>query len=273
MNTIISKDGTKIAYEKQGNGLAVILVSSAAADHKDAEQLAEELSKHFTVYNYDRRGRGQSTDASEYAVEREVEDIEALIVEAGGNSLLFGNSSGAVLALEAASKLGNKIANLFLYEPPFIIDNSRPRVPAEYVQHLNELIGEGRRSDAVEYFMSKALGIPSEYLGHMQADSSWKVMENLAHTLAYDGMIMGETQSGKPLPTNRWDVNVPTTIMIGENSEPYFHEAAKSLAELLPLAIYETLSGQDHSAVMMAPNVLANAVVKFNYQNPNEVSI
>ncbi len=269
METIISKDGTKIAYEKQGNGPAIILVSSAAADHKDAEQLAQQLSKHFTVYNYDRRGRGQSTDASEYAVEREIEDIEALIAEAGGNSFLFGSSSGAVLALEASTKLGDKITNLFLYEPPFIIDNSRPRVPSDYVQRLNELIEEGRRSDAVEYFMSEALGIPSEYLDHMKADPSWEVMESLAHTLAYDGMIMGETQSGNPLPTNRWNVNVPTTIMIGENSEPYFHEAAKSLAELLPLAKYKTLPGQDHSAVMMAPNVLANAVVKFNHQNPS----
>lgn len=272
MNTIISKDGTKIAYEKLGNGQAIILVSSAAADHKDADQLAEQLSKHFTVYNYDRRGRGESTDASEYAVEREIEDIEALIVEAGGKSLLFGSSSDGVLALEAATKLGDKITNLFLYEPPFIIDNSRPRVPAEYVQNLNELIEEGRRSDAVEYFMSKALGIPAEYLDHMKADPSWKGMENLAHTLAYDGMIMEETQSGKPLPTNRWDVNVPTTIIVGENSEPYFHEAAKSLAELLPLAKYKVLSGQDHSAVMMAPDVLANAVVEYNDQNTNEVS-
>ncbi|MGN7941156.1 alpha/beta fold hydrolase [Virgibacillus sp. 6R] len=275
MNTVISKDGTKIAYEKQGNGPAVILVSSAAADHKDAEQLAVQLAKYFTVFNYDRRGRGQSTDASQYAVEREIEDIDALINEAGGNSILFGSSSGAVLALEAASKLGNKITKLFMYEPPFIIDDSRPPVPREYVEHLNKLIKEDRRSDAVEYFMSKALGIPLEYLEHMKSDPSWKIMENLAHTLAYDGMIMGETQLGNPLPTDRWDVNIPVTIIIGENSEPYFHKAAKSLVELLPLAKYEKLMGQDHSAVMMAPDKLAHAVVEFSksYQNSNEASI
>ncbi|MED3572803.1 alpha/beta fold hydrolase [Cytobacillus praedii] len=274
MNTLISKDGTKIAYTKQGTGPSLILVASAAADHKDAEQLAVQLANHFTVYNYDRRGRGQSTDSSKYTVEREVEDIEALINEAGGNSFLFGSSSGAVLALEAANKLEDKVSKLFMYEPPFIIDDSRPRVPANYVQHLNDLIGEGKRNEAVEYYMREALGIPSEYLEYMKAEPSWKSMEGMAHTLAYDGMIMGETQSGKPLPVDRWVVNVPISVMAGENSEPYFHDAAKSLVEMLPLASYQTLSGQDHSAVMMAPDLLANEMVNFYlYQNPNEVSI
>ncbi|WP_382921352.1 alpha/beta fold hydrolase [Streptomyces sp. NPDC057062] len=274
MNTLISKDGTKIAYKKQGTGPSLILVASAAADHKDAEQLAVQLANHFTVYNYDRRGRGQSTDSSNYAVEREVEDIEALINEAGGNSFLFGSSSGAVLALEAANLLKDKVRKLFMYEPPFIIDDSRPPVPANYVQHLNNLIGEGKRNKAVEYYMSEALGIPSEYLEYMKADPSWKSMEEMAHTLAYDGMIMGETQSGRPLPVDRWEVNVPTSIVVGENSESYFHDAAKSLVELLPLAKYQTLSGQDHSAVMMAPEVLAKEMVNFYlYQNPNEISI
>lgn len=192
-----------------------------------------------------------------------MEDIEALINEAGGNSLLFGSSSGAVLALEAANKLEDKVTKLFMYEPPFIIDESRPRVPANYVQHLNNLIEEGKRNEAVEYYMSEALGIPSEYLEYMKAEPSWKSIENMAHTHAYDGMFMGETQSGKPLPIDRWEVNVPTSVMVGEKSEPYFHDAAKSLVELLPITKYQTLSGQDHSAVMMAPDLLANEMVNF----------
>ncbi|GIO26591.1 alpha/beta fold hydrolase [Ornithinibacillus bavariensis] len=276
MNTLISKDGTKIAYKKQGSGPSLILVASAAADHKDAEQLAVKLASHFTVYNYDRRGRGQSTDSSPYAVEREVEDIEALINEAGGKCFLFGSSSGAVLAIEAASKLEDKVIKLFMYEPPFIIDDSRPPVPANYVQHLNHLIEEGKRNEAVEYYMSEALGIPSEYLEYVKADPSWKSMEGMAHTLAYDGMIMGETQSGNPLPVDRWKMNVPTSVMVGENSEPYFHDAAKSLVNLLPVAKYQTLSGQDHSAVMMAPDVLAKEMVNFylnSHHDLNEVSI
>lgn len=272
MKTIISKDGTKIAFEKQGNGPAIILVASAAADHHDAAQLAEQLANHFTVYNYDRRGRGQSSDALQYAVEREVEDIEALITEAGGSACLFGSSSGAVLALEAANILVDSVIKLFLYEPPFIINDSRAPVSIDYVQHLNDLIEEGKRSEAVEYYMSDALGIPSEYLVHMKADPSWNVMESMAHTLAYDGMVMGNTQSGNPLPADRWNVSVPTSIMIGENTEPFFHDAAKELANLLPYGEYHILSGQDHSAVMMAPAVLAKEIIDF-YQSSSSLSI
>ncbi|GAE08026.1 alpha/beta fold hydrolase [Paenibacillus sp. JCM 10914] len=164
METVISKDGTQIAYTKQGTGPALILVSSAAADQQDASSIAEHLSTNFTVYNYDRRGRGRSTDTAPYEPAREVEDIEALIAAAGGQALLFGSSSGAVLALEAANLLGDSVAKLYLYEPPFIINDSRKPVPGDYVEHLNALIEAGKRSEAVEYFASEALGIPEEYI-------------------------------------------------------------------------------------------------------------
>jgi len=236
MDTVISKDGTRIAYTKQGTGPALILISSAAADHQDASPLAEHLSANFTVFNYDRRGRGRSTDTAPYEAAREVEDIEALIAAAGGQAYLFGSSSGAVLALEAASLLGDSVVKLYLYEPPFIINDSRKPLPSGYVEHLNSLIEAGKRSEAVEYFASEALGIPVEYIGYMKADPSWNKMESLAHTLAYDGVIMGTTQSGNPLPPDRWNIAIPTIIMTGENSEPLFHDASRALAELLPKA-------------------------------------
>ncbi|WP_422661194.1 alpha/beta fold hydrolase [Paenibacillus sp. EC2-1] len=263
MDTIISKDGTQIAYKKQGNGPALIIISSAAADHQDTTSLAEHLTSHFTVYNYDRRGRGQSSDTAPYAVEREVEDIDALIENAGGKACLFGSSSGAVLALEAASLLGNRVVKLYLYEPPFIINDSRKPVPANYVHQLNALIDAGKRSEAVEYFASEALGIPAEFIEYMKADPSWNKMESLAHTLAYDGLIMGSTQSGQPLPPSRWTIDAPTLIITGENSEPLFHDAAKALVQLLPNAIIQTLAGQDHSAAIMAPDVLSKTVIDF----------
>jgi uncharacterized protein YndB with AHSA1/START domain/pimeloyl-ACP methyl ester carboxylesterase len=260
METVISKDGTQIAYTKQGSGPAIILISSAAADSQDASPLAEHLSVNFTVYNYDRRGRGRSTDTLPYEIAREVEDIEALIAVAGGQAYLFGSSSGAVLALEAANLIGDSVTKLFLYEPSFIINDSRKPVPSDYVEHLNSLIQAEKRSEAVEYFASEALGIPEEYIGYMKADPSWNKMESLAHTLAYDGIIMGTTQSGNPLPTGRWNVTIPTLIMTGENSEPLFHDAARALVELLPKAAALSLAGQDHSAVVMAPDVVAKAV-------------
>lgn len=263
METVISKDGTKIAYNKQGSGPALIIVSSAAADHQDASPLAEHLAAQFTVYNYDRRGRGHSSDTAPYDVKREVEDIKALIEAAGGKASLFGSSSGAVLSLEAASLLGDQVTKLYLYEPPFIINDSRKPVPIDYVQHLNSLIEDDKRSEAVEYFASEALGIPAEFIEYMKADPSWNKMESLAHTLAYDGMIMGTTQSGQPLPAGRWIIKAPTLIMTGENSELLFHDAAQALGELLPNAEIHTLSGQDHSAVVMAPAALAKAVADF----------
>lgn len=272
MNYVMSNDGTRIFYEKKGAGPAVILVAAAASDHNDTKRLGELLSEHFTVYNYDRRGRGSSTDTAPYAVEREIEDIDSLIREAGGSAYVFGSSSGAVLALDAASRLGSsKVRKLFLYEPPFIIDDSREPVPAEYVQHLNALMAEHRRSDAVEYFMTAALGIPAEYIEFMKADPSWQVMEGMAHTLAYDGMIMGSTQSGRQLPTARWDVDVPVMVMTGENSGPMFHGAASALVDLLPQCEHRMLSGQDHSAVVMAPEVLAPEVSGFLQPSADQI--
>ncbi|WP_010275669.1 alpha/beta fold hydrolase [Paenibacillus senegalensis] len=262
MQTIKCKDNTTIAYEVSGSGPALILVAAALASHHDAAGLANHLSAHFTVYNYDRRGRGQSSDTLPYAVDREIGDIEALIDHAGGKASLFGSSSGAVLALEAASKLGSKVDRLFLFEPPFVTNNSRPPVPAEYVARLNELIAADRRSDAVEYFMTAAVGVPAEFVGYMKADASWKSMEQMAHTLPYDGTIMGSTQSGKPLPANRSQVEAPTLIMTGENSESFLHVAAQELSELLENAKSLTLSGLDHSAVFAAPDAIANAIIE-----------
>lgn len=273
MHYTASKDGTRIAYEKRGTGPAVILVAAAAADHNDASRLGECLAEHFTVYNYDRRGRGSSTDSAPYAVEREVDDIEAIIHEAGGSAYLFGSSSGAVLALDAAGSLGSSIiSKLFLYEPPFIVDDSRSPVPAEYVLHLNELIAGNKRSEAVEYFMTAALGIPVEYLEFMKADPSWQAMEGMAHTLAYDGMIMENTQSGQPLPQNRWHVDVPVMVMTGENSEAFLHGAASALVDLLPQCEHRMLPGQDHSAVVMAPEVLAPEVSGFLQTSADRIS-
>src|SRR5688572_27028172 len=118
MKTVTSKDGTKIAFDQIGNGPVIILVDSALADRTLCVKQATLLAKDFTVINYDRRGRGDSTDTQPYAVDREIEDIEALIDEVGGSAFIFGSSSGAVLALEAANKLSSKVKKQVLYEPP-----------------------------------------------------------------------------------------------------------------------------------------------------------
>jgi pimeloyl-ACP methyl ester carboxylesterase len=261
MRKVISKDGTPIAFDQSGQGPAIILVAGATATRLAEASLAAALAPHFTVFAYDRRGRGESGDTAPYAVEREVEDIEALINEAGGSASVFGHSSGAVLALEAARLLPGKIEKLAIYEPPFIIDDSRPPVPQNYVAHLNELIAAGRQGEAVEYFMTDAMLVPAEMVAQMRQSPMWPQIEAVAHTIPYDGTIMGDTMSGNPSTLRKWaSVAVPTLVMVGGASPAFFHNGTQTLADILPNARYRTLAGQDHGP---ADDVLAPALKEF----------
>ena len=261
MRTVISKDGTPIAFDQSGQGPAIILVAGATATRLAAASVAAALAPHFTVFAYDRRGRGESGDTAPYAVEREVEDIEALITEAGGSAFVFGHSSGAVLALEAARLLPTKITKLAVYEPPFIIDDSRPPAPEDYVPHVNELVSSGRRGEAVEYFMTEAVGVPTEMVAQMRQSPMWPGLEEVAHTIAYDGTIMGNTMRGDPLSLRKWaSVTVPTLVMDGGVSPVFMHHGAQELTNILPDAQRRTLEGQDHGP---ADEVLVPALKEF----------
>ncbi|MBE9917099.1 alpha/beta hydrolase [Paenibacillus donghaensis] len=261
MKKILSKDGTTIAFDIFGNGPAIILVCAAFQTRSDRMmlQLASLLSPHFTVFNYDRRGRGDSGDTAPYAVEREVEDIETLINEAGGSAFVFGMSSGGVLALEAARKLA--ITKLALYEPPFVVDNSRHPLPEDYLKQLKELTTLGRRGDAVEYFLTKAAGVPADFVAPMRRAPFWPAMEDVAHTLVYDGIIMGDTMSGNPLPAERWSsVSIPTLVVGGGTSPEYQQNAVKALVDRLPNAKCHILESQDHN---VAPDFLAPVLTEY----------
>ena len=261
MRTVISKDSTPIAFDQSGQGPALILVNGATATRLASVSLATALAPHFTVFAYDRRGRGDSGDTAPYAVEREVEDIDALITEAGGSGFILGHSSGAVLALEAARLLKGRIEKLAMYEPPFILDDSRPPVPQDYVQHLNKLIEEGRKSEAVEYFMTDAVLVPAEMVAQMKSTPMWPQLEAVAHTIAYDGAIMGDTMSGNPETLKKWaSVTVPTLVMVGGASPAYFHNGAQTLVDILPNATLRVLAGQDHSP---ADDVLGPVLIEF----------
>jgi len=277
MRTVTSKDGTTIAFDQFGQGPAVILVNGALGtrSHETSNSMADILSKQFTAIDYDRRGRGDSTDTHPYTVAREIEDIEALIDEAGGSAFLFGNSSGAILALEAARALPNKVKKLALYEPPFIIDDSRPPLPEDYVEQLNAAIAAGRPGEAVEIFMTKAMLIPPEFVTMMRnapmsqtfgddagaKPPEWADMEKVAHTLAYDGMIVKDFLAGKPLPPKRWaSVPAPTLAIVGGNSEPFFHDGAQALVDDMPNARRHILEGQDHA---VSPEALAPVLTAF----------
>lgn len=256
MDKACSSDGTSIAFEKSGNGPAIILVGGALSDRSAGAPLAALLAPRFTVFSYDRRGRGDSGDTAPYAVEREVEDLAALIREAGGSAFVFGHSSGAALALEAAIH-GLAITRLALYEPPYIVDDSRPRVPEDFPARLAGLLAADRRGDAVTLFMTEAVEVPAEMVDQMRQTPIWPAMEALAHTLMYDITIMGDNS----LPTERAaSVTVPTLVMDGGESPAWARNAVRALADALPAARRRTLEGQTHG---VAPEAIAPVLAGF----------
>jgi pimeloyl-ACP methyl ester carboxylesterase len=264
MQTVTSKDGTKIAFDKVGSGPMIILVNGALAYRTidpTMAQLAELLGKHFTVYNYDRRGRGDSGDTQPFAREREIEDLQALVEHAGGKTMVLGFSSGSVLSLDAAA-VTSGITRVAMYEPPFIIDGSREPAPADYAEHLKTLITRGKRDEAVEYFLMQVVGAPAEQVAGMKQDQAiWSALTGIARTIPYDAAVLGNVLQGKPLPTDRWArVNVPVLVADGSASEAWMHHAADALSKVLPDARRQTLEGQTHIA---DPKVLAPVVVEF----------
>jgi pimeloyl-ACP methyl ester carboxylesterase len=261
MSTLTSHDGTAIGYDRTGSGPPVILVDGALCyrDFGPAKPLAALLAEHFTVYTYDRRGRGESGDTKPYAVEREVEDLDAVIKEAGGSAFVYGISSGAALALETAAR-SSGVAKLAVYEAPFIVDDTHPARPADYLERLEALIADDRRSDALRMFM-RTVGAPSAMVAVMRVMPAWRKLKGVAHTLPYDFHVLGDTGSGKPLPAGRWDTaTIPTLVMDGGKSPQWMRNAMRSLAGVLPDARYRTLPGQTH---MLKPQAVAPALVEF----------
>ncbi|GAB3832765.1 alpha/beta fold hydrolase [Kribbella italica] len=263
MQTITSTDGTTIAYEKTGSGPAIIVISNVAEDHTGVAGLVKALSEHFTVITFDRRGRGASGDPQPYDPAREIDDIAVLIDVAGGSAALTSGSGGCAITLDAASALGDKVTGLYLYDPPFLVDDSRPPAPADYVGHVEELIAAGRRSEAVEYMMTEVIGVPTEYLEPMKQDPSWEDTTRYAHTFAYEGKILRGLLDGKPLPTDRWSIDAPIAVAVGENSEPYFRTAGDALDALLPNVTVLTLPNQDHGAFWAAPEPISEQIREF----------
>ncbi|GHO87107.1 alpha/beta fold hydrolase [Dictyobacter formicarum] len=260
MNTVTSKDGTKIAYDKEGEGPTVLLVDGALCTRSTGSkpELVKLLAAHFTVYSYDRRGRGDSEDTKPYAVEREIEDTEALIDAAGGAAYLYGHSSGAALAMETAIRLGKKVKKLAMYEAPYNDDSQAQRAWREYLKHLTELLAADRRGDAVALFM-KLVETPTEQIEGMRHALIWPLLEAIAPTLAYDhAAILGEDAS---VPT-QWAarVTIPVLVMSGGASYPFMHDTARALSQAMPHAELRVLEGQSHN---VDPDVLVPALVEF----------
>ncbi|HUG88451.1 MAG TPA: alpha/beta hydrolase [Actinomycetota bacterium] len=255
METVRSNDGTRIAFDRLGEGPPLVLVCGGSVDRTSNAELARLLASSFTVFNYDRRGRGDSGDTKPYAVDREIEDIAAVFEAAGGEASLWGSSSGAALALLAAGS-GLPVTKLALWEPPFVPEGL-PRPPEDQVAQYERVVEEGRRGDAVEYFMSMVVGMPPELVAGARTQPFWASQEALAHTLAYDARVMGDYS----VPTERAaTVTVPTLVIAGGADFPWMRETARALADAMPRGEARFLDGQGHA---VDPEALAPVLKEF----------
>jgi pimeloyl-ACP methyl ester carboxylesterase len=240
METTTSSDGTRLAYDKSGNGPPVILLQGAFNDRQTTAPLARALVD-FTALNLDRRGRGDSGDTAPYAVEREVEDLAALIGAAGGRAALFGYSSGATLAVQAAVA-GLPITKLALYEPAYNAHDSDPLLPVDLPERLTKLVDADDRGSAVELYQTVAVGLPDAVVEQLRHAPFRPAMEAIAHTLAYDAAVVGD----RSLPSDLGTVRVPTLVLRGDGSPSFLRDAAQAVADELPAAVLVTLAGQGH---------------------------
>ena len=260
MKTVTSRDGTRIAYEKHGRGPALIIVLGALCDRNFAStpHLVDLLATDFTVYNYDRRGKGDSGDTQPYAVEHEIEDIEALIDAADGEANVYGHSSGGALALQAAAKPGSRITQLALYEVPYNDDPQGKSAWRGYISRLTGLLADGKNGDAVALFM-RYTGMSAGQVAGMRQSPVWPAMEAIGHTLAYDHTaILGPEAA---IPTDlAARVRIPTLVMSGGASFPFMKATAGTLSKIIPRARLQILDGQTHD---VSPEALAPLLVEF----------
>jgi pimeloyl-ACP methyl ester carboxylesterase len=258
MKKVTSKDGTVIAYEQTGQGPVVILVDGAFCSKTFGPMptLAPLLAPHFTVISYDRRGRGDSGDTKPYAVEREIEDLQALLSAVGGTASVFGMSSGAVLAMHAAAK-GLNIKKLALYEPPFMIDEPAGARKMNHEPELTRLINENRRSEAAKYYLVTIIGMPSFFYYVMRLLPLWSKMKAIASSLPYDAAVMGDFSLPAKIVAA---VNVPALAIAGEKSPALLQKSVKAVTDTLPDAKQASLKGQNHN---VSTKVLAPVLIDF----------
>jgi len=260
MRTVISRDGTGIAYETRGSGPALVIVLGALANRsaESLQRLADLLAEEFAVYTYDRRGRGESGDTQPYAVEREIEDIAALIDAAGGRASLYGHSSGGALALLAAAALGARVRGLAVYDIPYTDDPQGKAAWKEYISRLTGLLADGKKGDAVALFL-RITGLSEEQIAGMRQAPSWPAMEAAGHTLAYDHTAILGPEAAVPTDAAA-GVTAPTLVLNGGASFPFMRAPAERLSTIIPHARLWILDGETHD---VRPEAVAPVLEEF----------
>jgi pimeloyl-ACP methyl ester carboxylesterase len=273
--TVISADGTVIVVDRSGEGPAVVLVQGALMGRADPVMsgIAAGLSRWFTVFSYDRRGRGDSGDTRPYAVEREAEDLDAVIAVAGGSAAVFGGSSGAGLAARAAARAATRtparaaaraaartpaVTRLALWEPPYHVDDTAPQLPPDFAAQLDGLVSAGRRAEAVELFLVRAAEASPEDVAEMRGQPFWPAMQASAQSLAYEAFVMGPDNA---LPADLLGgITQPTLVLNGGDSPAWMRRAGEAVADAIPGAVHRVLEGQAH---YVAPGAIVPELLEF----------
>jgi pimeloyl-ACP methyl ester carboxylesterase len=262
MGTVTSADGTHIAFWREGAGPPLLLVHGGVCDHLAWYFVLPFLARKFTVYTYDRRGRGESGDTPPYAVEREVEDIAAMLKAIGEPAHLLGHSAGGILSLLAAERTGD-LLSLMLYEPAFVVDRARERPGLEFLKKMQALLAAGNRGEVVRMAMRETLDLPESEIAAMGAGPGWENLIAVAHTIPYDFELWNE-----PLVEQRVrKIQTRALLLMGSDSPSWLQIATRAVFAALPCASLHVLQRQEHLATVTAPEMFAQAVVKFAEQD------
>jgi pimeloyl-ACP methyl ester carboxylesterase len=255
---ITSKDGVPIAYERSGAGLPLVLIHGAAADHTRWTPILPELEKHFTVYAVDRRGRGQSGDVEPYTIEREYEDVVAVVDSIPGPVNLLGHSYGAICSLEASLKTSN-LRKLILYEPPIHTDLKEDH-PSDAFNRMDSYLYVGERDKALIVFLEEIVGIPQNEINLLRSLPSWSSRVAAAHTLPREEASV----SSYILEPQRFShMETPTLLLLGGDSPPFFGAAIEALRKSILNSRIEIMPGQRHAAMDTAPGLFSSEVIGF----------
>jgi pimeloyl-ACP methyl ester carboxylesterase len=261
-----SKDGTRIAYWREGQGPPLLLVHGGASDHMAWFFVAPLLARDFEVYTYDRRGRGESDDTLPYAVEREVEDVVAMLNAIGRPAHLVGHSAGGILALLAAERVSN-LLSLILYEPAFVVEGARERPSYEVFGKIKSLLSEENRDEVIRLVMRETLGLPESKIDAMSTGPGWEHLLAVAHAVPYDWELWMERLDEERVHT----VETRALLLLGSESPGWLQAGTKAVAAALPCAHLQILAGQEHLATMTAPEMFAEAVATFALQDSETV--
>jgi pimeloyl-ACP methyl ester carboxylesterase len=258
METVTSTDGTRIAFWRGGAGPPLLLVHGGVCDHLAWYFVVPFLARKFTVYTYDRRGRGESGDTPPYAVEREVEDIAAMLNVIGEPAHLLGHSAGGILALLAAER-SDDLLSLTLYEPAFVVDGARERPGPEVLKRMQSLLLAGDRDEVIRIAIRETLELPEEDIAAMGQGPGWEHLRAVAHTVPYDWELWGQHLNAERVSA----VRTRTLLLMGSESPPWLQAGTNAVLAALPCASLEVLKGQEHHATMTAPEMFAQAVIRF----------